>query len=147
MLKKTSKKKKIYNKKSYYHMYWIDLLFVNIGTELVVLSFESKTLEFGSTNQIKMEIEIEIWFFLCVGSWLKFLPHQIMYADVTHIDCSNMNQNASSMIYKKLEKILELVSKELNHFGVIADLFRQIGGHSTRFVLFCSFWRLFTKKW
>ena len=25
---------------------------------------------------------------------------------------------------------LELVSKELNHFGVIADLFRQIGGHS-----------------
>ena len=25
---------------------------------------------------------------------------------------------------------LELVSKELNHFGVIADLFRQIRGHS-----------------
>ena len=41
---------------------------------------------------------------------------------------------------------LELVSKELNHFGVIADLFRQIGGHSSRFVLFCSFWRLFTIK-
>ena len=35
--------------------------------------------------------------------------------------------------------MLELVSKELNHFGVIADLFRQIGGHSSRFVLFCSF--------
>ena len=34
---------------------------------------------------------------------------------------------------------VELVSKELNHFGVIADLFRQIGGHSSRFVLFCSF--------
>ena len=42
--------------------------------------------------------------------------------------------------------VLELVSKELNHFGVIADLFRQIGGHSSRFVLFCSFWRLFTIK-
>ena len=41
---------------------------------------------------------------------------------------------------------LELVSKELNHFGVIADLFRQIGGHSSWFVLFCSFWRLFTIK-
>ena len=41
---------------------------------------------------------------------------------------------------------LELVSKELNHFGVIADSFRQIGGHSSRFVLFCSFWRLFTMK-
>ena len=43
-------------------------------------------------------------------------------------------------------KTLELVSKELNHFGVIADLFRQIWGHSSRFVLFCSFWRLFTIK-
>jgi len=32
------------------------------------------------------------------------------------------------------EKLL-LVSKELNHFGVIAGLFRQIGGHSSRFVL------------
>ena len=34
---------------------------------------------------------------------------------------------------------VELVSKELNHFGVITGLFRQIGGHSSRFVLFCSF--------
>ena len=41
---------------------------------------------------------------------------------------------------------LELVSKDLNHNGVIAGLFRQIGGHSSRFVPFCSFWRLFTKK-
>ena len=41
---------------------------------------------------------------------------------------------------------VELVSKELNHFGVIAGLFRQIGGHSSIFVLFCSFWRLFTIK-
>ena len=41
---------------------------------------------------------------------------------------------------------IELVSKELNHFGVIAGLFRQIWGHSSRFVLFCSFWRLFTIK-
>ena len=46
----------------------------------------------------------------------------------------------------KLTLRVELVSKELNHFGVIADLFRQIGGHSSRFVLFCSFWRLFTIK-
>ena len=34
---------------------------------------------------------------------------------------------------------IELVSKELYHFGVIAGLFRQIGGHSSRFMLFCSF--------
>ena len=38
------------------------------------------------------------------------------------------------------------MSKELNHFGVVAGLFRQIGGHSSRFVLFCSFRRLFTIK-
>ena len=41
---------------------------------------------------------------------------------------------------------VELVSKELNHFGVIADLFRQIGDHSSRFMPFCSFWRFFTIK-
>ena len=34
---------------------------------------------------------------------------------------------------------LELVSKELNHFGGIAGLSRQSGGHSSRFELFCSF--------
>ena len=39
----------------------------------------------------------------------------------------------------KQARIIELVSKELNHFGVIAGLFRQIVGHSSRFVLFCSF--------
>jgi len=41
---------------------------------------------------------------------------------------------------------VEFLSKELNHFGVIAGLFRQVGGHRCRFVLFCSFWRLFTVK-
>ena len=34
---------------------------------------------------------------------------------------------------------LKLVSQELILFGVIARLFRQIRGHSSRFVLFCSF--------
>ena len=42
---------------------------------------------------------------------------------------------------KQIAIVVELVSKELNHFGVIADLFRQIGEHSSRFVLF-----LFTIK-
>ena len=42
-------------------------------------------------------------------------------------------------VIKFMRVTLELVSKELNHFGVIADLFRQIGGHSSGFVLFCSF--------
>ena len=35
--------------------------------------------------------------------------------------------------------VLELVSKELNHFGVIADLFRQIGGHSKHFIMSTEF--------
>ena len=39
----------------------------------------------------------------------------------------------------------DIESKELNHFGVIADLL-QIGSHSSRFVPICSFWRLFTIK-
>ena len=50
------------------------------------------------------------------------------------------------ILLKRPKAKVELVSKELNHFGVIACLFRQIGGHSSRFVLFCSFWRLFTIK-
>ena len=36
-------------------------------------------------------------------------------------------------------KCLELVSKELNHFEVIAGLFQQIGVHSGWFVLFFSY--------
>ena len=35
--------------------------------------------------------------------------------------------------------MLELVSKELNHFGVIADLFRQIGGLVVDFCYFALF--------
>jgi hypothetical protein len=38
-------------------------------------------------------------------------------------------------IEEATEAEVELVSKELNHFGVIAGLFWQIGGHSSRFEL------------
>ena len=34
---------------------------------------------------------------------------------------------------------VELVSEELNHFGLIAGLFRQIRGHTGWFVLFALF--------
>ena len=34
---------------------------------------------------------------------------------------------------------VELLSKELNHFGVLADLFRQIGGHSSDLCYFALF--------
>ena len=40
-----------------------------------------------------------------------------------------------------VEFTIELVSKELNHFGVIAALFRQIGGHSMYLVDLCPFAR------
>ena len=36
-----------------------------------------------------------------------------------------------------IDERIKLVSLELLHFGVIARLFRQIGGHSSRFLL-CS---------
>ena len=48
-------------------------------------------------------------------------------------------EDVAKVITLREDKSLELVSKELNHFGMIAGLFRQIGGHSSRFVLFCSF--------
>jgi hypothetical protein len=51
----------------------------------------------------------------------------------------NIKHNMVFRTIRLYEQYLELVSKELNHFGVIADLFRQVGGHSSRFVLFCSF--------
>ena len=47
-------------------------------------------------------------------------------------------EDVAKVITLREDKSLELVSKELNHFGMIAGLFRQIGGHSSRFVLFCS---------
>ena len=53
---------------------------------------------------------------------------------------SKKNQTITIILFScKFALIIELVSKELNHFGVIAGLFRQIGGHNSRFVLFCSF--------
>ena len=61
-----------------------------------------------------------------------------------------VDESSCRIISSKHTKLIILcslkVSKELNHFRVIAGLFRQIGGHSSRFVLFLSFWRLFTIK-
>jgi len=62
--------------------------------------------------------------------WCAIVPR----ANVGHIWFTTYLKNQEENHYN-----LELVSKELNHFGVIAGLFRQIGGHSSRFVLFCSF--------
>ena len=58
-----------------------------------------------------------------------------------YISIALFDQLATVVVEAKFfeEDFLELVFKELNHFGVIAGFFRQIGGHSSRFVLFCSF--------
>ena len=71
-------------------------------------------------------------------------PFQVQFSDIhfkSYYTGDQTKWNHTHFVF-----LLELVSKELNHFGVIAGLFRQIGGHSSRFVLFCSFWRLFTIK-
>ena len=76
---------------------------------------------------------------------------EVLYYATLAFLCGNLDNNLNCCWNEPHDTFfiygtLELVSKELNHFGVIADFFRQIGGHSSRFVLFCSFWRLFTIK-
>ena len=93
--------------------------------------------------------------------WIKSNSEPIVDADAAYVisyavimlntDQHNKNHNNTPMTAEQFKRnlrgtnggkdhdqVLELVSKELNNFGVIADLFRQIGGHSSRFVLFCS---------
>ena len=63
----------------------------------------------------------------------KLVPlglNSVLLFSVTSMPKDDVGSAALNGIY------LELVSKELNHFGVIAGLFQQIGGHSSRFVLF-----------
>ena len=79
-------------------------------------------------------------------------PQQLSYPKLCYIPSyailNGVQKNPSQTIFFPIDALnmnpqverLELVSKELNHFGVIADLFRQIGVHSSRFMLFCSFW-------
>ena len=61
------------------------------------------------------------------------------FGPVQKVFCFDQKAGPAQNSFGHVEGEVELVSKELNHFGVIAGLFRQIGGHSSRFVLFCSF--------
>ena len=61
------------------------------------------------------------------------LPKEDLFKDLLQ------KKETTKIISIQNQEQVELVSKELNHFGVIADLFRHIGGHSSRSVLFCSF--------
>ena len=89
-----------------------------------------------------------------IGSYLKFvkLSNSNRSPFCQHLNFLwKLQEKCAKQKIHRLDNILdaldsELVSKELNHFGVIAGLFRQIGGHRSRFVLFCPFWRLFTIK-
>ena len=82
-----------------------------------------------STMRSKSKLLVQMW--ICLKQGRRHLAYQGGPGK-----CVNTHQVLN----------LELVSRELNHFGGIADLFRQIRGQSSRFVLFCSFWRLFTIK-
>ena len=67
--------------------------------------------------------------------------------EIQEVQRKEQSKKSNCKLQILVDIILELlVSKELNHFGVIAGLCRQIGGRSSRIVLFCSFWRLFTIK-
>ena len=72
---------------------------------------------------------------VCGNVWKKFKSY---FPTARAFPKSSMPCNFCMDNDDKVKKV-ELVSKELNHFGVIAGLFRQIGGHSSRLVLFCSF--------
>jgi hypothetical protein len=72
-------------------------------------------------------------------------PKLLFYDYSWHFFSSSQSPRGTVVLRNKIKYVenfrlhvfnLELVSKELNHFGVIAGLFRQIGGHSSRFVLF-----------
>ena len=84
-----------------------------------------------------------IHFWLCKYTALMCLHLKGLYD-------SEKKKNLQRILFWVKMGYLELVSKELNHFGVITGLFGQIRGHNlwvnSRFVLFCSFWRLFTIK-
>ena len=63
-----------------------------------------------------------------------------VYKEIVSKDFDVSNES-NSVCQKRLKSyckkyLFRLVSKELNHFGVIAGLFRQIGGHNSRFVVF-----------
>ena len=74
-----------------------------------------------------------------INQMFSNLELSFVFAKKTMIMPSRSHSQFEHYFHSNLGVPVELVSKELNHFGVIADLFRQIGGHSSRFVLFCSF--------
>ena len=110
-----------------------------------------KRLQLNSDGFVKFLAQLWIlyWDFLvCQQGQECHLRRQIIISGC-HIDHFELHVSTSlncTRVAKNWAMSVKLVSSELIHFRVIARLFRQIGGHSSRFVLFCSFWRLFTIK-
>ena len=73
--------------------------------------------------------------------WIKGpnLPKEIGQLELGHTIMPTEAIFVMENIDENDDVLVELVSKELNHFGMIAGLFRQTGGNSIRFVPFCSF--------
>ena len=84
-------------------------------------------------NNATLELNLPHYCTIILVNYEKFFPSIFGYLVLTYLSYFWNFLNID------LVSELELVSKELNHFGVIAGLFWQIGSHSSRFVLFCSF--------
>ena len=77
-------------------------------------------------------VQAKKWIDFCVYIWLR----EIFELTKPHNFGTKYRYSVLSAV---IELQVELVSKELNHLGVIACLFWQIGGQSSRFGPFCSF--------
>ena len=69
------------------------------------------------------------------GSY-EFLENNFGYRILTFLPAQSLSKSSPSLTVSTYVLLIELVSKELNHFGVIAGLFRQIGGHICAILLF-----------
>ena len=92
-------------------------------------------LKYGVTKQRRDECR-ESFFKWCD---LRGIPYKTWEKVETHYHQWKSTFKKNQEERERSGSKVELDSKELNHFGVIAGLFRQIGCHSSRFVLFCSF--------
>ena len=64
----------------------------------------------------------------CNKTLFMEFPLSIFRCGVCHIVCDAVAQLIGQ--WPRQDRKIELVSEELNHFGLIAGLFRQIRGHT-----------------
>ena len=69
------------------------------------------------------------------------LLHQLTQNMTTDCSLNYKFKSGENMLCTEIVSNIQnnFCTQHVLHFGLIAGLFRQIGGHSSRFVLFCSF--------